>query len=392
MTVKSALRSDQQVDVLLITQDLELKNRLVQIFLEKNHFALRTFNGTIFEVEDFLQTSKLPEILIADLNMARFPDTEALERLKKTKFATTPIIALSSYLDQDVVRSLMQMKIDDWLPKDSAGLDVYASCDRVFRAPEPKSASKSATKGDAVCYSFVPARGGAGNTMLAVQTAFLLGKGRMESTCLVDLNFQDGTVADYLDLTPAFKLDELSTTPGRLDAQLLDVMLTRHSSGLAVLATPRMPARHLEVSVGVVVSVLGLLSKAFETVIIDLPKSWYPWTDNVIWGSNKVFVTTTFSVPALRQARFVADAVIAKASADASVSVIVNRYDEPFFGSGLTRKDAETLLSNRLAGFLPENRGLVDEAINRGLPVHEVSAGSKLEKKLAEILGKSHSR
>jgi hypothetical protein len=72
MTVKSALRSDQQVDVLLITQDLELKNRLVQIFLEKNHFALRTFNGTIFEVEDFLQTSKLPEILIADLNMARF--------------------------------------------------------------------------------------------------------------------------------------------------------------------------------------------------------------------------------------------------------------------------------------------------------------------------------
>jgi pilus assembly protein CpaE len=140
--------------------------------------------------------------------------------------------------------------------------------------------------------------------------------------------------------------------------------------------------------VGVVGSVLGLRSKAFETVIIDLPKSWYPWTDNVIWGSNKVFVTTTFSVPALRQARFVADAVIAKASADASVSVIVNRYDEPFFGSGLTRKDAETLLSNRLAGFLPENRGLVDEAINRGLPVHEVSAGSKLEKKLAEILGK----
>ncbi len=32
----------------------------------------------------------------------------------------------------------------------------------------------------------------------------------MQSVCLVDLNFQDGAVAEYLDLTPAFQLSELS--------------------------------------------------------------------------------------------------------------------------------------------------------------------------------------
>ena len=37
-----------------------------------------------------------------------------------------------------------------------------------------------------------------GNTTLAIEAAFLIGNGKkqLQSTCLVDLNFQDGMVAD----------------------------------------------------------------------------------------------------------------------------------------------------------------------------------------------------
>jgi len=386
MTRQSALRGDQQVDVLLISEDIELKDLLQNGFTEKKHFLLKTIKGRISETETFLNGEPLPGVLLVDLKMAAADDLASLERIKRSRYADTPIIALSSYLDQEIVRRLVQIKVDDWLPKDSPFTDIYRSCERLNRTPLVKKPEK-----DAICYSFFPAAGGTGNTTLAIQTAFMLGRRskQMESTCLVDLNFQDGSIADYLDIPPAFRIEELANAPGRLDRQLLEVMLTRHSSGLSVLATPRVPAKFVEVSEGLIGAVLGLLSRSFDYVVIDLPKNWYPWMDNVIWGSNQVFVVTNFNVPALRHARYVLDAISAKAVDDAKVSAIVNKHRDKLFGSGLKKSDAEQLLRDWLAGFVPDCHDLVNEAINRGVPISEIHSGNKLEKALDRILKSS---
>jgi pilus assembly protein CpaE len=383
MAVKNELRSDQKVDVLLVTQDPEIKEKFVEVLTGKDRFALRVINARVCDFESMALDIAIPELLVIDLDKASIIDTEALERIRKSKFEATPILVVSNYLDQDTVRSLVRMKVEDWLPSDCGPSDIYKSCERALRKP-----SLSAPLHDAVCHTFFPVSGGCGNTTLAIQTAFLLGKkaGQLERTCLVDLNFQDGAVADYLDLVPTFKIEELSLAPGRLDRQLLDVMLSRHSSGLAVLANPRIPTRYLDVSEGIVASVLGLLTKSFDTIVIDLPKNWHPWTDNVIWGSNKIYIVSSFTVPALRQARFVADAIVGKAHTTAEVSVVVNKYSRSIFGGGLMRKDAERVLGSRLGGFVPDLGDAVSEAINRGLPLSEVSPGSKIEKRLQEIL------
>jgi pilus assembly protein CpaE len=139
-------------------------------------------------------------------------------------------------------------------------------------------------------------------------------------------------------------------------------------------------------------TVLGLLSQSFDYLVMDLPKNWYPWTDNVIWGSNHVYVVTNFTVPALKHARYVVDAITSKAVNEAKVSVIVNKYREKLFSNGgLTKKDAETLLRDWFAGFVPDSPDTVQEAINRGLPMSEVSPGSKVEKALERILLKNMS-
>jgi pilus assembly protein CpaE len=374
---------DKSADVLLISEDLELKSMISNGFTDKKHFTLKAIKGGVAEMENFLNLEALPGVLLIDLKTAGAEDLAALERIKRGTFVDTPIVALSSFLDHDIVRKLVQIKVDDWLPKDAPFVDIYRSCERLHRKPVTQKLNK-----DATCYSFMPASGGAGTTTLAIEAAFILGRSthHMENTCLVDLNFQDGCIADYLDITPSFRIEELASAPGRLDRQLLDVMLSRHASGLSVLATPRVPGKYIEVSEGVIGMVLGLLSRSFDNVVIDLPKSWYPWMDNVIWGSNRVFIVTNFTVPALRHARYVLDAILAKAVNDARVSVIVNRHREKLFGSGLKKSDAEQLMRDWLAGFIPDSADLVNEAINRGMAVSEVSRGSKLEKSLQRIL------
>ena len=58
---------------------------------------------------------------------------------------------------------------------------------------------------EAEIFTYMSAVGGAGVTTLAIQTALLLlnaGQKTRPATCLVDLDFQHGACADYLDLEP----------------------------------------------------------------------------------------------------------------------------------------------------------------------------------------------
>ncbi len=381
--VRPALSHERRYDVLFVTQDSHLFEQVSADFLSRSLFNLRLFHGGLAELEKQLAAVAMPNVLVADLAQGTATDIEALERLKKSAFLKVPVVAISNHHDQQILRGLMQVKVDDWLPAGCNSAEIHGSCEVALL-----ERLSDASDGQAKCTAFLPSGGGCGNTTLAIEAAFIIGnkKKQLQSTCLVDLNFQDGAVADYLDLTPALQLSEISSEAGRLDRQLLDVMLTRHSSGLTVLAAPRSPGRSLDVDEAVVTSILGILSEAFDHLIIDLPKNWSPWTDNVIWGADRIFVVCGFTVPALRHARSLADVIATKASASAEVSVLVNKFHEPFVGVGLGRKDAEAILEARLGGFIPNLGGVVEDAINRGVTLSESRAGNKIAKKLSQIL------
>lgn len=383
MAKRNVLRSDQRLEVLLVSQDASLNERIFETFESKNYFSLRSLKGALTEIEEFAVNGVAPALAVIDVNAANATELEALARLKKNRLHKTPTIILSEYLDEYVVRQLVRMRVDDWLPKDSPAEEIYDSCERALQTEIVERRDHQAT-----CYSFFPAAGGVGATTLAIQTAFMLGerRGRMSSTCLVDLNLQDGAAADYLDLLPAFQPEEIANTPGRLDRQLLDVMTVRHSSGLAVLAAPRVSGQTLDVTEGLVASVLGLVSETFDNIVIDMPKIWFPWTDNVLWGSDRVFVVSNFSVPALRHASYVLDTLKMKTSGKASVSVIVNRFRKKLFDSGLMQRDAEQLIGKGLAGFVRDEPEVVQEAINRGVPLREISRSSRVSKDIESLI------
>jgi len=383
MARRNVLRSDQRIEVILVSQDASLNERLYENFESKNYLSLRSVNGALSDIEDFSKFGTPPALAIIDLNAANATELEALARLKKFRLSKTPTVILSEYLDEYVVRQLVRMRVDDWLPKDSPVEEIYQSCERALHTEIVERRDHQAT-----CYSFFPAAGGVGTTTLAIQTAFLLGakRGRMSSTCLVDLNLQDGAAADYLDLLPAFQPEEIANTPGRLDRQLLEVMTARHASGLAVLAAPRVSGQTLEMTEGLIASILGLVSETYDNIVVDLPKTWFPWTDNVLWGSDKVFVVSNFSVPALRHASYVLDTLRSKTSDKASVSVIINRFRTKLFDSGLMQRDAEQLIGKGLAGFVREEPNAVQEAINRGVPLQDINRSNRVTKDLEPLL------
>jgi pilus assembly protein CpaE len=322
-------------------------------------------------------------ILIVDVAGGDEAELEALELMMQRVSSRTLVVAVTQSMDGTLARRLIQMRVADLLVKPVPPVELIRTCARLAKTP-----AAAVTK-DAKIYAFLPTVGGAGVTTLAVQTAILLlnsGNRIKPATCLVDLNFQHGACADYLDIEPRLDLGEIERRPERLDRQLLEVMLSYHASGLAVIAAPSQPAEMRSFEPEVVTRLLDLVSAHFDYVVFDMPRTWFSWTDAVLLGSNQVFIVSESTVPSLRQARLLMTAIRDRLGADADPKVIINRFEKRMFSAGLRRSDIERAIGGGIAGYVPNSYGLVREAIDRGMPLDQVKPGNKVTAQLKRII------
>jgi pilus assembly protein CpaE len=322
-------------------------------------------------------------VVIADLDAGDEAELQALENLMTRIGNRPPVVAVTRSFEGNVARRLMQMRVADFLVKPVPPVELVRTCARVANAP----ANVETT--EAQIFTFLPAVGGAGVTTLAVQTAMLLlnsGPRGKAATCLVDLDFQHGACADYLDIEPRLNLSEIEPRPERLDRQLLEVMLSHHPSGLAVIAAPNRPAEMRSFDPDVVTRLLDLVSSNFDFVVFDMPRTWFSWTDSVLLGSNKLFIVSETTVPGLRHAKQLVEAVRERLGGGPKPQVIINRFEQKWFSPGLRRSDVEQAIGEAFAACIPNHYGLVREAIDRGVPLEEVKPGNKITLQLKKLI------
>lgn len=322
-------------------------------------------------------------IVVVDLDARRRESLSAVKAVTTRLLGRAPVIVVAEALDDALLRWFLQVRVADFLRKPVEPKEVLRACMRVFKT------SSALPDDTGQILSFLPAAGGVGTTTLAIETAMILRRagGRDgDTTCLVDLDLSNGVCADYLDLDPRLDLDEIGPHPERLDLQLLEVMLTRHASGLAVMAAKARPGQRPALDAEIVVGLLDLVSSRYENVVIDLPRAWEPWTDQVLLASNRTYVVTDMTVPGLRLGRRMAAALSARLP-EVKPRVIVNRFEQQLlFGTGLRRADAERALEGYFEGTVANSYKLVREAIDRGLPLDQLKAGNPLSNDLRKIV------
>jgi pilus assembly protein CpaE len=322
-------------------------------------------------------------VAIVDIDPGSEADFAALNAFTQRLGGTPPVIVAIPTFDVSVARQLLLMRVADFVVKPVAPLDLVRACARAAQG------AKNAGSTEAQIYTFVPASGGVGLTTLAIETAMLLLKGdgsQKSSTCIVDLDFQHGSVCDYLDLEPRLDLDEIEPRPDRLDRQLLEVMMSHHSSGLQVIAAPSRPAEMRSFDFEVVTRLLDLVASHFDNVVIDVPRTWFAWTDSVLIGSNRLFLVTEMTVPGLKHARHLVNVIRERLVDGPRPEVIVNRFEQRLFGPGLRRADIEQALGDSLGCTIPNNFRLVSEAIDRGVPLDEIKTGNNITQALSKLI------
>jgi pilus assembly protein CpaE len=367
--------------IVIVSTDKAFVQDMRAAFSSSDVIQLVTVERNVTELRGEIQEADCGAAVI-DMDASRLDQIESLQRVIRRLEGRLPVVVITQEFNAAAVRMLVQLQVADFLVKPVTTADLVRSCIRALQGPGREENTESQI------YTFMPAAGGVGTTTLALQTAFQLHHSvtRGASTCIVDLNFQQGACAEYLDLEPRFDIAEIENNPERLDRQLLDVMLSKHASGLCVLAAPTHPAEMRSFNTDVVVRMLDLVSAYFDNVVIDMPRTWFPWTETVLLGSNKLYIVAEMTVPCLRHTQRLIQAVYDAVGKEVKPSVILNRFEQRRSENGIKQADVEEVLGEHFAGGIANNYRLVREAVDRGVPLQDIDANANVINDLKKII------
>ncbi len=149
-------------------------------------------------------------------------------------------IPISKGLDGTVMRALIELRSADWIEvRDGqlpTGRELIHACEKAVQNAEviPRSTPPSH------CRCYFAAAGGVGQTTLVAATGLLLAERRplIRTCCLIDLDLQNSVMGDYMGVEARLDLEALGNAPERIDKTLMEIMVTRYTNGLSVLAAP----------------------------------------------------------------------------------------------------------------------------------------------------------
>jgi pilus assembly protein CpaE len=305
-------------------------------------------------------------------------------------------VLISDELSVNDYKTLLRHGDADWVSLDADPQEIVDILARHRRRKNAEYASDS-SGAKPIAVSFVPSAGGVGNTTLALETAIKLKTDkatRERRICIVDLDFQRSHVCDYLDLEPRLKIQEIMDNPDRLDEQLFDIFISRHVSGLHIFAAPRGSFDVCELNVSALDALFNMAALRYELILIDLPVTWFAWTDQVVSASDGVVVTGANTIPGLRQTvetlkavRSARNSVLSRASApgaDRQIAVAMNRCQRRFMGGIRHRRHVEAVLGDEQV-FYVSDEPVALESINTGTPIGLNKSGGAFGKDIAAL-------
>jgi len=193
--------------------------------------------------------------------------------------------------------------------------------------------------------------GGVGVTSLAANLALAL-ESLHKRVALVDLDLQTGGLAVFMNLDPEVTIMPLVRLERKLDSIQLESALTRHQSGVYLLAAPKRIEEGELVSDITVGTVLDLIRQLFDYVIVDCGDHV---DENVVaaWErSEHLFYVLNQSIAAARCAWRFVDLFERLDLTSLEPRFILNRYSP---SHPLTEKAIEATLARSIYAKIPSD-------------------------------------
>jgi pilus assembly protein CpaE len=358
----------KKTDFLLVGADGEFCDSIRQLPAVENRLKMVHEFSKFPEEVAVLRQLRLTNVRLIVLDAREVQRAAALAASIEVHDPYVQVIAVGENCSGTVPVALMRAGVREFLTMPLPSGEMTAALDRriAVLAKLPESATNSSSK----CYSFLPAKPGAGASTIAANTAAVLASMHEKKTLLADLDFNSGVIGFRHRLDHPHTVITVLDRVQQLDEELwasvvskvgeLDVLASRPGPGGAV--DSHLPQK-----------LLNFLKGMYEYAIFDLSGQFEPHTFSVMQECQTTYLVCTQELDCLHVARAKMEVLKRYDLAD-RVRVLLNRYDPK---STLGLAEVSEILGTDVYMSFPGDYKAATKSVSEAKPIADTTALGK---------------
>ena len=278
------------------------------------------------------------DVVIIELDTDAEHALDLIESICATGSSVT-VMVYSARADSAMLVRCMRAGAREFL---SLPLTPGAVEEALVRAMVRRPVGRPAKKALGKLLVFIGAKGGSGVTTVASNFAVTIAQESRQSTLLIDLCLPMGDAALGLGIRAEFSVANALENFNRLDSNFFTKLLSKHSSGLSVLAAPDgyLP---IQATVEAIERLLLVARRTFDYVVVDAGSNVGAASKTLFKDASNVYLITQVSIPELRNAHRLITEFFG--TSNFKPEIVLNRFtqrslgiDEKEIGKALTQQ------------------------------------------------------
>ncbi|MES2835086.1 MAG: CpaE family protein [Pseudomonadota bacterium] len=291
-----------------------------------------------------------------------------VDQLAEVCDAGTKVVVVGATNDILLFRELMRRGVSEYLVAPLQPLQLIAAIGGLFADPAQPFVGRS--------IAFVGARGGAGASSVAHNTAYAMSERIGANTVIVDYDLPFGTAGLDFNQDPLNGVADALSQPDRLDPLLLDRMMVRCTDKLSLFAAPATLDTDWEATPEAFEEVTTRIRSTAPFVVLDLPHAWNTWIRRTLIAADEVVVVATPDLASLRNAKNIIDLIRQGRPNDAPPRVVLNQVGVPGRPE-IPAKDFGAALGVHPSLIIPFDPKTFGAAANNGQMILDLNGKSK---------------
>jgi len=278
------------------------------------------------------------DVFIIDLDGDQRFALELVEEIAANAAVTVMVFSMSN--DPNLLMNCMRAGAREFLAQPVALGPLNEALQRAStRRPSARTVPSNKPGGKVLV--FLGGKGGSGVTTVACNFAVSLVQECAQSAVLIDLDLPLGDAALNLGISPQFSTVDALQNFTRMDQNFLSKLLTKHSSGLFVLAAPgKFP--QVDVSNEAVERLVAVARSSYDFVVVDAGSRFDLSGTTLVDQADTVYLVMQAGIPELRNSHRVISEYFKNGGSN--LVIVLNRFmprsggvDEEHISKALTR-------------------------------------------------------
>ncbi len=385
--------ADQNTIRVLIVDDIaETRDNLEKLLFFEKDIEVVAKAGTGREAVAMAKQHQ-PDVVLMDINMPDMDGIAATEAVL-AQVPTTQVIMMSVQGEQDYLRRSMLAGAREFLIKPISAEDLYNAIRHVYRLrtqqrgytvpaggyPTEAAAQGSTQQGQIIAV-FSP-KGGSGTSSVAANLAVAIRQSTNKKVALVDADFVMGDLGVIMNLISTKTIADLANRINELDRDLLTDVVATHASQVKVLLAPPNPQTGELVTSEHVRSILELLRREYDYVVVDTPSSFQDRALAVLDMADRIAVLMTLEMTCIKNIKlFLEVAELLEYSKD-KILLVLNKADGRL---GIRVENVEENIRHKVSIQIANAGNDMALAINQGVPLVIAKPGTSASRDIVSL-------